>query len=84
MTREKQMEQAAINYAQRQDDDLVYGERDAFVAGAKWADRTMIERACEWIRDELNKEEELHYIHVHGFDCERRNEFIERFKQAME
>lgn len=43
-----------------------------------------VTKACEWINDELNKEEELHYIHVHGFDSERRKEFLERFKQAME
>lgn len=38
MTRQEQIEQEAINYAHRHDDDLVYGESEAFVAGAKWAD----------------------------------------------
>ena len=32
---------------------------------------------------ELDKKEELHYIHVHGFDKERREIFLEDFKQAM-
>ena len=54
-----------------------------FIDGAVWADSTMIERACGWLRAELDKEEELHYIHVHGFDAERRKEFIEQFKIAM-
>lgn len=42
-----------------------------------------IDKACEWLRVELDKEEELHYIHVHGFDKERRGTFLEDFKQAM-
>ena len=43
-----------------------------------------IDKACEWLRVELDKMEEIHYIHVHGFDAERRKEFLERFKKAME
>ena len=42
-----------------------------------------IEKACEWLSIELDKEEELHYIHVHGFDKERRGIFIEQFRKAM-
>lgn len=42
-----------------------------------------INKACEWLRVELDKEEELHYIHVHGFDKERREIFLENFKKAM-
>ena len=42
-----------------------------------------IRRACEWLRVELDKEEELHYIHVHGFDKERREIFLDNFKKAM-
>lgn len=50
MTREEQIQQEAINYALRQDDDFVYGESEAFIAGAKWADKTMIEKACEFLK----------------------------------
>lgn len=42
-----------------------------------------VERACEWLRVELDKEEELHHIHVHGFDKERREIFLEQFRKAM-
>ena len=42
-----------------------------------------IEKACEWLSVELDKEEELHYIHLHGFDKERREIFIEELKKAM-
>lgn len=43
-----------------------------------------INKACEWLRAELDKEEGLHYIHVHGFDKDRREIFLEDFKRAME
>lgn len=42
-----------------------------------------IEKACNWLRAELDKEEERHYIHVHGFDKERREIFLEDFRKAM-
>lgn len=42
-----------------------------------------IEKACEWLHSELDKEEERHYIHVHGFDKERREIFLEDFRKAM-
>lgn len=42
-----------------------------------------IEKACEWLSAELDKEEERHYIHVHGFDKERRVIFLEELKKAM-
>lgn len=42
-----------------------------------------IEKACEWLSAELDKEEERHYIHVHGFDKERREIFLEDFRKAM-
>ena len=42
-----------------------------------------IDKACEWLRAELDKEEELHYIHVHGFDKENREIFLEDFCKAM-
>ena len=42
-----------------------------------------IDKVCDWLRVELDKEEELHYIHVHGFDKERREIFLEELKKAM-
>ena len=59
------------------------GVQGAFEVSAKWADRTMIDKACEWLRVALDKEEERHYVHVHGFDKERREIFLEDFRKAM-
>lgn len=42
-----------------------------------------INKAYEWLRVELDKEEERHYIHVHGFDKKRRELFFEDFRKAM-
>lgn len=49
------------------------GHLEAFEEGARWTDRTLIEKACEWL---LSQEE------IIGISFE--NDFIERFKKAME
>ena len=62
MTRREEIEQQAMNsypdcpergfgtgdyeYPEFHDD-----EREAFAEGAEWADKTMIEKACEWIKN---------------------------------
>lgn len=52
---------------------------DSYYAGFM----TAVDKAMDWLRVELDKMEEVHYIHVHGFDAERRKEFLERFKEVM-
>lgn len=46
-------------------------QRRIWLEGAKWADRTMIEKACEWLR--LTQPQVI-----------MPNTTIERFKKAME
>lgn len=48
-------------------------EFNSFIQAAEWADETMIEKACEWL---IQQEEMI------GISFE--NDFIERFKKAME
>ena len=69
-------------------DDQVYVEK-AFIEGAKWADETMIDRACEWLQRELviateNVEniKEFHTIVARRYND--MNALIEGFKKAME
>lgn len=58
MTREEQIKQAEVKYS---DDTLFDGcdyigqvaKQEAFIAGAKWADKTMIDNACKWIEDNI-------------------------------
>lgn len=46
-----------------------------FVKGAEWADKTMIEKACEWLKENLQD-----YIND---DWTSEPDFIKEFKQAM-
>lgn len=46
MTREEEIRQAAINHICDDTEQLLV----LFEEGAKWADETMIDKACEWLR----------------------------------
>ena len=50
-----------------------------FISGAKWADKTMLDRACEWLKT-------LTYQEFAGAPLERliTDELITAFRQAME
>lgn len=72
MTRDEQIEQQTfVYYESCSDEDILKSK--GFIDGAKWADKTMIEKACEWL---------LHQEEMIGISFE--NDFIERFKKAME
>ena len=52
MTREKEIQKAAKEIAQDIEDwEIAEDIEDAFMEGALWADRTMIDKACEWLRN---------------------------------
>ena len=71
MTREEEIKKQAdiytddaSNYAEWSDDggwsdtnDIELIEK-AFIEGAEWADKTMIEKACEWLRLNTNWDDE--------------------------
>ena len=67
MTRDEQIEKEARRVSYNGD------EYSSFIQGAEWADKTMIEKACDWL---LQQEEMI------GVSFEK--DFIERFKKAME
>lgn len=52
MTRQKEINKAANDRikAERMDKEWVLCYYDAFTTGAKWADLTMIDKACEWLK----------------------------------
>lgn len=58
MSREEEIKKAAFEYINQQ---TIIGELsvDDFVNGAKWADKTMIDKACELYRSELKQFEGL-------------------------
>ena len=98
MTREEYIKQAEVKHS---DDTLFDGcdyigqvaKQEAFIAGAKWADKTMIAKACEWMRNTL-------YIHTEieedrdfyemcrtdwvTSDYDSVEDFINSFRKAME
>ena len=61
MTREEEIIKASHRYAKHQ--------QKPFMDGAKWADKTMIEKACEWLNEHTVLSEKW---------------IIEDFKKAME
>ena len=72
MTRKEEIELVASCHIA--DETSKYQEfYDGFIAGAKWADETMIEKVCEWLK---KNRDELSRVNTSGF--------IELFKKAME
>lgn len=49
---------------------------DAFVDGAEWARKYLINKACEWLKSNLGNPKEVHPVLV--------NHLIENFRKAME
>ena len=77
MSRKKQIAVAfddysdAIGLSTFDDFDYIYIQ-EAFEEGAEWADETMIEKACNWLREQKE---------MIGISFQE--DFIERFKMAM-
>ena len=91
MTRKEQILNEAIDYSSIEEnfmefydcgdvwDDSDYIQK-AFEEGAKWADKTMIEKVCKWLKDNLANR-------IYDRDCylDTFTElFIEDFRKAME
>lgn len=66
--------------------------QSAFTEGANWADKTMLDRAENYLRSKLDYRPILKEEYIHGEDYIRNwqeqsrlcNEFITAFRQAME
>ena len=79
--REKEIIEAGIEYTMKNRPNMLAGDRFSeemkrfnrnkhFEKGAKWADKTMIDKACEWL--------------LKGGYFVNSNETIEDFRKAME
>lgn len=84
MTREEQILNNAINYSEIEDNFMGYydcgdvcDDKDfiekACIESAKWADKTMIDKACEWIS--------IYYPNIDRMGIDN---FITVFRKAME
>lgn len=49
MTREEEIEQQTFVYYETCSDEDILKSK-GFIDGAKWADKTMIEKACRWLK----------------------------------
>ena len=87
MTRREEIEKVANEFYKGD-------EVSTFVVAAQWADRTMIEKACQWITEHIDIPYEGEFIDDSPVAsdyiewCEKRLEYAkavaDAFKQAME
>lgn len=90
MTREEienskayQVSKAALEYYNKHHQENDIDLTDAFEAGAKWAYKTMIDKACEWLENNMYYHDCGNYdVITHSSDTIE--EMIENFKKAME
>lgn len=80
MTREQEIEQQTfVYYESCSDEDIAKSK--GFIDGAKWADKTMIEKACKWLEANAND-----YLDWYDWEECRLNtdELLYDFCKAME
>ena len=68
--REKEIHKASISW---KDEVIIVKEEKAFVAGAQWADKTMIDKATQWLFENV-------YDYLNPEDQER----VESFRKYLE
>ena len=90
MTREEitsskayQASKEALKYYNEHYQDKDIDLTDAFEAGAEWADETLIEKACEWLENNVNN-----YIIIDDYlgkvQPKISSSMFDNFKKAME
>lgn len=93
MSREKEIIEEGIKYTMKNRPNVLAGDRfseemrefnrnKAFEEDAKWADKTMIDKACEWLED-INFEKMYQYSED-GYTFFDKESFINDFRKAME
>lgn len=93
MTREEEIKQQTFVYYETCSDEDILKSK-GFIDGAKWADKTMIEKACKWITKHISIPYEGGFIDDSPVAsdyiewCEKRLEkakaIADSFKKAME
>lgn len=90
MTRKEEIVTQAVKEKSQLHQPLEWGA--GFISGANWADKTMLDRAENYLRSKLEYRPILKEEYIHGEDYIRHrqeqsrlcNEFITAFRQAME
>lgn len=82
MTRKEEISKQALKYGEPEyllQTPNILGTQ-GFIQGAKWADKTMIDKACEWLTKHL-----YDYDYIEGYEVFRDvNSFVNDFRKAME
>lgn len=81
MTRKKEIEQAAHNYALYFPKDYV--KENDYIAGAEWADKTMLDRVCNWLKENMCFTTGIAHGIV-GYQCAAIECFINDLRKAIE
>ena len=69
MTRKEEIRNASVTYNEKagkllvmggdnilsEEEYLEFNKNPSFIAGAMWADRTMLDKACEWLKENGGK-----------------------------
>lgn len=86
MTREEEIKQASENYYNEVKylSDLSAFPIAAFKAGAEWADETMIDKVCEFIRINAYKYRQLKFVKNKATFDFRTDRLIEDLRKSME
>lgn len=96
MTRDEQIREASIDYQMSTNPRAIGGDAFAdiaremnvnpsFIAGAKWAEKMIVDRACEWIEENIGEYADIYYDRGGYVSPEfHTEEFIKDFKKAME
>lgn len=85
MTRDKEIEKASKEFAHNISSIRPELNADSFKQGAEWADKTMIDKACEWMEENIDIYAKVvinpksHYPEIVMCDS-----FEKSFKKAME
>ena len=84
MTREEQIKQAGKEHSYEIVSIRPNLTKDSFIAGAKWADKTMIDKACEWLWNEIYERINDSEIRESLYDDSYRANLVDAFREAME
>ena len=81
MNRLEQIKEASKANIEKKDDEIlhVYDRHAGFIDGAIWADNTMIEKACEWLKANAYSSPDGSRVTFY----QRLNDFLSDFKKAM-
>lgn len=76
MTREEIRDKTKNKYPYIKGLPQTLAHQEIFIEGAKWTNKTMIEKACEWL--------DINFPNIDNVGSWYKEGFIKQFKKAME